>query len=177
MLGSLFQLTAARRRLVAQSGAQQPPIQVSTHSRPKAAGRLFPSETKLNKQFQLTAARRRLGQHAAPRQQHHRFNSQPPEGGWVWDLFGKSYVCVSTHSRPKAAGHAEENGAGQAGGFNSQPPEGGWQAKQTPRRQSAPFQLTAARRRLGAVFFHLVGQCLFQLTAARRRLAGWLFGC
>ena len=33
------------------------------------------------------------------------FNTQPPEGGWINSLFaGVDINCVSTHSRPKAAG-------------------------------------------------------------------------
>ena len=99
---------------------------VSTHSRPKAAGyvdgefmayqtafQLTAARRRLVEMiankiarilFQLTAARRRLAASQVQVNRIARFNSQPPEGGWVWDLFGKSYVC----------------------GFNSQPPEGGW---------------------------------------------------
>ena len=100
-----FQHTAARRRLEAVFFIFGSFINVSTHSRPKAAGGFFiairPSE---------------LG-----------FNTQPPEGGWVYPLVCKveligfqhtaarrrlgqiQYRCrrlfrVSTHSRPKAAG-------------------------------------------------------------------------
>ena len=56
--------------------------EVSTHSRPKAAG---------NRPAQ------------AP---HHpaRFNSQPPEGGWIPIVLIERIHAVSTHSRPKAAG-------------------------------------------------------------------------
>ena len=55
---------------------------VSTHSRLKAAGessRVVPSGTK-------------------------RFNTQPPEGGWVAILAKIQRAAVSTHSRLKAAG-------------------------------------------------------------------------
>ena len=57
---------------------------VSTHSRPKAAGRSA---------FQKSAF--------LPC-----FNTQPPEGGWVNNQHFKGFKNVSTHSRPKAAGKA-----------------------------------------------------------------------
>ena len=61
----------------------QQAIEVSTHSRPKAAGG-----------FGKCNARK-----------HRRFNSQPPEGGWAMPpLRGMGLIRVSTHSRPKAAG-------------------------------------------------------------------------
>ena len=56
-----FQHTAARRRLVADTNLLDTASTVSTHSRPKAAGALFP--------FFLTRVA-------------HSFNTQPPEGGW-----------------------------------------------------------------------------------------------
>ena len=78
----MFQLTAARRRL-GHSGAKLTHlIKVSTHSRPKAAG-------------QYGCARDALDW---------RFNSQPPEGGWLEPKARAVYILVSTHSRPKAAG-------------------------------------------------------------------------
>ena len=57
--GGVFQLTAARRRLV---------------NLPSKAGKLA--------QFQLTAARRRLGGGKFGSLELFSFNSQPPEGGW-----------------------------------------------------------------------------------------------
>ena len=113
----LFQHTAARRRLDHNSGNgfghndvsthSRPKaagaharhaacgLGVSTHSRPKAAGACLRPPRRQNL-FQHTAARRRLG----PR----------PLGRLLAD-------AVSTHSRPKAAGRRC---------FNTQPPEGGW---------------------------------------------------
>ena len=55
---------------------------VSTHSRPKAAGRSGTIHTE-DKQ---------------------RFNTQPPEGGWDGAAWVSNELMVSTHSRPKAAG-------------------------------------------------------------------------
>ena len=55
---------------------------VSTHSRPKAAGWTFAAKT-----YNLTG-----------------FNTQPPEGGWDLNLTIWFGFKVSTHSRPKAAG-------------------------------------------------------------------------
>ena len=55
-----FQLTAARRRLAAGKLAHIKPTIVSTHSRPKAAG-AYRAAYNAERMFQLTAARRRLG--------------------------------------------------------------------------------------------------------------------
>ena len=102
----VFQHTAARRRLEIAKGIKDKSLDVSTHSRPKAAGRV--SATSLSKMrfqhtaarrrlvftasirlafswFQHTAARRRLAEHLGMRQNGQAcFNTQPPEGGWVW---------------------------------------------------------------------------------------------
>ena len=56
-----------------------------------------------------------------------RFNTQPPEGGWAAQQQAAQAQAVSTHSRPKAAGKTQRK-------------------KQTLNM----FQHTAARRRLGA---------------------------
>ncbi len=98
-----FQHTAARRRLEtvhyrliqSRSFNTQPPEGgwgsrrewrrvrfVSTHSRPKAAGR--------------DVVRRESVRRC--------FNTQPPEGGWGGMENPVVSECVSTHSRPKAAG-------------------------------------------------------------------------
>ena len=101
--------------------------QVSTHSRPKAAGPLPQRPAVAIRPFQHTAARRRL----------------------VFCQRGRCHeLCVSTHSRPKAAGCAGSQ-------LSTRP----W------------FQHTAARRRLGQHRrFGRRGR-QFQHTAARRRLA------
>ena len=122
--------------------------------------------------FQLTAARRRLGYPRGFQCHHDCFNSQPPEGGWEVFRFGlaqhvsfnsqppeggwilhfgavDSALPVSTHSRPKAAGHLS------------------WYI----RLIRFLFQLTAARRRLDNLLGAGCAVQMFQLTAARRRLA------
>ncbi len=85
-------------------GTRHRPL-ISTHSRPKAAGRLpRPSPE--------------MGWH---------FNSQPPEGGWVFKLQVMAFIKpISTHSRPKAAGRRVSGHENRTYYFNSQPPEGGW---------------------------------------------------
>ena len=146
-------------------------MEVSTHSRPKAAGWRIPAnkmkKSSFNTQppeggwkdllrfdggkmlFQHTAARRRLGNLVARfRAGRYSFNTQPPEGGWLGCAGGAMPPCaVSTHSRPKAAG-----------GIACRCRPDFW------------FQHTAARRRLAR--FKLVWDCppTFQHTAARRRL-------
>ena len=82
VLYSLFQHTAARRRLQEKNLFLFFLKRVSTHSRPKAAaiGLQQPKASKPS------------------------FNTQPPEGGCaVGHILGLKMPEVSTHSRPKAA--------------------------------------------------------------------------
>ena len=58
-------------------------------------------------------------------------------------------ATVSTHSRPKAAGLRRRWPKILMHCFNSQPPEGGWCGTFRFPLMRWPFQLTAARRRLG----------------------------
>ena len=143
--------------------------EVSTHSRPKAAGYAgedLPETEKL----QHTAARRRLERLSNARYQISRFNTQPPEGGW-----------------PKNQPHSASRDC-----FNTQPPEGGWPVFVICHISSKKFQHTAARRRLALMDFasgndisvsthsrpkaagilsvRLTRRKKFQHTAARRRL-------
>ena len=79
----MFQHTAARRRLASRLDRFRYRRQVSTHSRPKAAGEVSRYRGFANKGF----------------------NTQPPEGGWLYkNGFVDMSFYVSTHSRPKAAG-------------------------------------------------------------------------
>ena len=97
-----FQHTAARRRLQYNEMLAFGMDEVSTHSRPKAAGR-------------ARAYRERSGS----------FNTQPPEGGCEYDALTTTQINVSTHSRPKAAVVSTSSPCCSIAGFNTQPPEGG----------------------------------------------------
>ena len=146
---SLFQHTAARRRLATALIAITIRNNVSTHSRPKAAG-----------QPQVKIVIHHLSFNTQPPEGGWRcrfrniqmilgFNTQPPEGGWTRPNAPDSTALrVSTHSRPKAAGecavlvfaftrvstHSRPKAAGICKilllfhpiCFNTQPPEGGW---------------------------------------------------
>ena len=121
-----FQLTAARRRLDLPecnpadnvSFNSQPPeggwgviwhddaqVVVSTHSRPKAAGGVTLDEGKaflVSTHSRPKAAGGLIRWRASLKA---RFNSQPPEGGWLgYRAAPHEPLPVSTHSRPKAAG-------------------------------------------------------------------------
>ena len=126
IIGRVFQHTAARRRLGLPKAETLIKIQVSTHSRPKAAGVYWDiDEEKLKVsthsrpkaaggdrfllgfdayQFQHTAARRRLVIYLFINFHLKGFNTQPPEGGWAFERLVMVVPVVSTHSRPKAAG-------------------------------------------------------------------------
>ena len=122
-----FQHTAARRRLAIVGTAPVGAVNVSTHSRPKAAGDNFSHEVIMPCQFQHTAARRRLdGLTQQAVADITGFNTQPPEGGW-WALIWSARWTKC---------------------FNTQPPEGGWPHWALTVRTSSRSQHTAARRRL-----------------------------
>ena len=147
---------------------------VSTHSRPKAAG-IAGLMTNLGYLFQHTAARRRLGFRPSQYQALHGFNTQPPEGGWLLQLY---YDTLGIKFQHTAARRRLGSGFGQIP------------------RLLCKFQHTAARRRLAAFHLNLTHSLLFQHTAARRRLGrfcisslvtgcfntqppegGWLYKC
>jgi len=76
--------------------------------------------------FQHTAARRRLVNFIFIRVAINRFNTQPPEGGWVM-VNQVARLMVSFNTQPPEGGWGGNgSGNGQSGGFNTQPPEGGW---------------------------------------------------
>ena len=144
-----FQHTAARRRLVTVNQSRMLGQQVSTHSRPKAAGLL------LSQQAPLSI----VSTHSRPKA------AGPAE---TPKMAGSD---VSTHSRPKAAGlHGLGSGCIRRC-FNTQPPEGGWAHGTLEHIHSFRFQHTAARRRLAYGQAFDIAVDLFQHTAARRRLA------
>ena len=76
---------------------------------------------------------------------------------------------VSTHSRPKAAGHAHLKLADFVKVSTHSRPKAAGQ-KRLRRRSGVMFQLTAARRRLEGLGNPALVAAMFQLTAARRRL-------
>ena len=123
----MFQLTAARRRLVDLKD-DLPGLQgVSTHSRPKAAGGLPIS---LSIMFEVST-------HSRPKAAGAYQSGEVP---------GES---VSTHSRPKAAGMAKyEQRFFVQVSTHSRPKAAGISREMTT-RYTEEFQLTAARRRLG----------------------------
>ena len=143
----LFQHTAARRRLVMVCLSRMGGNAVSTHSRPKAAGASPVSNSSL-RLFQHTAARRRLVLLHRFGKVRRRFNTQPPEGGWLPDF------------TPSITGS----------GFNTQPPEGGWYF----RRLVALLGVVSTHSRPKAAGWRrglrLWRNLAFQHTAARRRL-------
>ena len=125
-----------------------PHCNVSTHSRPKAAGA---SQQGFIQGLDVST------------------HSRPKAAGFeVRVIFlGNN---VSTHSRPKAAGFNLFFRYSCIRCFNTQPPEGGWYHHLSHPLEIPKFQHTAARRRLGLLRFISASQRWFQHTAARRRL-------
>ena len=78
----LFQLTAARRRLGDNDIKDFVSTKVSTHSRPKAAGKytnhhMMPDGVSTHSRPKAAGSSLK-----ASKLKPHSFNSQPPEGGW-----------------------------------------------------------------------------------------------
>ena len=122
--GSLFQHTAARRRLATKTGNDGSAAKVSTHSRPKAAGYRNNAAQVQNThirahatQWMIADARLVLqggGGGGGPGGQQRGVvsyleyvstHSRPKAAGFYFYLLQFNYK-VSTHSRPKAAGDA-----------------------------------------------------------------------
>ena len=142
--------------------------EVSTHSRPKAAGFCWQVRWSWAK-FQHTAARRRLESGKTVIKTLHSFNTQPPEGGWVESLPSATQVesfntqppeggwfflraslrvlQVSTHSRPKAAGSSPRPSSAFFSVSTHSRPKAAGTGLDAPKKW-AWFQHTAARRRL-----------------------------
>ena len=83
-----------------------PEIEVSTHSRPKAAGLWVVRASEL----------------------YHGFNTQPPEGGWS-QTTGFSILPAGFNTQPPEGGWLIRLiPVFSSNGFNTQPPEGGWES-------------------------------------------------
>ena len=166
----LFQHTAARRRLVGNQVRLGVARDVSTHSRPKAAG-AAKSQSATSCPFQHTAARRRLGssasrfltnrpfQHTAAR----RRLVQPPLIAGVVRLF--QHTAARRRLGLKLAVCTN-------GGFNTQPPEGGWVEAAKRLIVVMAFQHTAARRRLD-YFCGKINHIYIVSTHSRPKAAGF----
>ena len=145
----MFQHTAARRRLGVGDSENNIRYTVSTHSRPKAAGSLHI----------LGLINYKLC-----------FNTQPPEGGWVFRPFQPNMHILFQHTAARRrlasifvlcifAYMFQHTAARRRLGFGMEKEDLG-----------VVFQHTAARRRLeGRNAQHYKGN-RFQHTAARRRL-------
>ena len=99
--------------------------------------------------FQHTAARRRLDQpfNIVSSYDCVSTHSRPKAAGKTTP-FDSAVFYVSTHSRPKAAGWKIRLTIKMVLGFNTQPPEGGWFIMNKLTTRFNAFQHTAARRRL-----------------------------
>ena len=169
-------------------------MDVSTHSRPKAAGSAARFTTTSCCLFQHTAARRRLAKFALARRPRPRFNTQPPEGGWLKHHDRKRKGWLRFNTQPPEGGWLRRDGRIiRLGSFNTQPPEGGWVSVRKlvernapvsthsrpkaagksaqPKRAAAKFQHTAARRRLGPLN-QLGDVALLVSTHSRPKAAG-----
>ena len=99
---------------------------VSTHSRPKAAGRspigLLPIRVCFNTQ-PPEGGWKTVNRHSI---QIRGFNTQPPEGGWPSMAIAMG-IRYSFNTQPPEGGWTyPKMQAHRANSFNTQPPEGGW---------------------------------------------------
>ena len=121
-----FQHTAARRRLASYQSKPEAHLAVSTHSRPKAAGRPRPNIKPTHK-FQHTAARRRLAFYKGRWVAIYCFNTQPPEGGWQPSSSVPRQINRFNTQPPEGGWPFRPDDRAGNRSFNTQPPEGGWQ--------------------------------------------------
>ena len=143
-----FQLTAARRRLVALQFDLGEPEAVSTHSRAKAAGNVM-----------------RIGQLFRGVSTHSR-----AKAAGLFLFPSCSCIQVSTHSRAKAAGWMVGLAFLAPKGFNSQPREGGWREAAAQFAAAQAVSTHSRAKAAGDGWACIFGSKGFQLTAARRRL-------
>ena len=145
-----FQHTAARRRLVKRMMEVFRIFKVSTHSRPKAAGRVTAYKSVMYASFNTQPPEGGWPMKSVVLRICRRcFNTQPPEGGWLTAL---------SWTKPKFS-------------FNTQPPEGGWLRRRSPRGRGAGFNTQPPEGGWAFLPSNAYLPCLFQHTAARRRLA------
>ena len=122
----MFQHTAARRRLPAMAEDRLEQLEVSTHSRPKAAAIKVKIPSNYNPSF----------------------NTQPPEGGCFYTV--AFWIVLNGFNTQPPEGGCRKNIflLSAPSGFNTQPPEGGCVADFHTQNSLKRFQHTAARRRL-----------------------------
>ena len=99
---------------------------VSTHSRPKAAGR--PVQHRATLRMVSTHSRLKAAgiDGADCIDAYFSFNTQPPEGGWVF-VITRFFSRFSFNTQPPEGGWRPTAPCCCASrGFNTQPPEGGW---------------------------------------------------
>ena len=143
---------------------------VSTHSRPKAAGPTAAQAVIPTSLFQHTAARRRLGLKTPARYSGSCFNTQPPEGGWC--RFEPDYRCRQCfNTQPPEGGWCRfEPDYRCRQCFNTQPPEGGWIQEEAGWRVECRVSTHSRPKAAGSLKGRKVVLKMFQHTAARRRL-------
>ena len=121
-----FQHTAARRRLVSKLLRS---VRLWSFQHTAARRRLGLGRTPCGLQpvrFQHTAARRRLEHLERNRPILHCFNTQPPEGGWLYE-FRLIAVLGRFNTQPPEGGWIKGRLLiAYLYSFNTQPPEGGW---------------------------------------------------
>ena len=188
----MFQHTAARRRLADTGRSSVSTLPVSTHSRPKAAGRSRRQSGRNGHRFNTQPPEGGWLQIAQHPNGADSFNTQPPEGGWLSQPTLPRLSKVSTHSRPKAAGtismiqdtsstvstHSRPKAAGslpcctktEYSCFNTQPPEGGWNIHFEFAQIGKSFNTQPPEGGWAGVQEGIHGLVQFQHTAARRRL-------
>ena len=127
--------------------------------------------------FQHTAARRRLGMkiHLIKIKIKVSTHSRPKAAGHQQRESQNPLRKVSTHSRPKAAGVRTVRLIWCIGSFNTQPPEGGWATDNQADIMRLGFNTQPPEGGWGVYGALSAVSGLFQHTAARRRLANEIF--
>ena len=168
-------------------------VDVSTHSRPKAAGfvktKRFISSLRFNtqppeggwdalcfhpvrsKRFQHTAARRRLGSRSANRPSCRRVQHTAARRRLGISTKNPTSSAMFQHTAARRRLGSPNTDTHRPSRFNTQPPEGGWHARNRADLRRHKFQHTAARRRLER-FDNRPARPLLVSTHSRPKAAG-----
>ena len=126
-VGRAFQHTAARRRLGGHFPNRNKPRQVSTHSRPKAAGSSFRLCCSFFTCFNTQPPEGGWPDLSGFLRRSFCFNTQPPEGGWYRHSDGTYCRRQFQHTAARRRlGRLTARLVQRGYRFNTQPPEGGW---------------------------------------------------
>ena len=173
-----FQHTAARRRLDMMGFDMAGALQVSTHSRPKAAGIRFHINNRRYRRFNTQPPEGGWPFIELTSHWLDCFNTQPPEGGW--NAATTAAIPITRFQHTAARRRLDQQAKCQMvqRRFNTQPPEGGWRFITEKPSSICSVSTHSRPKAAGVLAENIIRNNLeFQHTAARRRLDSVRLDC